>query len=131
MKHFASVCYGHLPQVSVFVRGRQHIPETFYFLILCYQVFSFFNVIYFTNFYPTKSKLFFYFYIFWILIYILFWKLAACSLPIPDCLKTPVLLYFEKNSYMIKVGLSPSKKNFLFASMIALQKWWKMLFISF
>ena len=30
----------------------------------------------------------------------------------------------------LKVGLSPSEKNFLFASIIALQKWWKMLFIS-
>ena len=31
---------------------------------------------------------------------------------------------------MLKVGLSPSKKHFLFASMIAFQKGWKMLFIS-
>ena len=30
----------------------------------------------------------------------------------------------------IKVGFPPSKKIVLFASMIALQKWWKMLFIS-
>ena len=31
----------------------------------------------------------------------------------------------------LKAGLSPSKKKkFLFASMKALQKWWKMLFIS-
>ena len=30
----------------------------------------------------------------------------------------------------LKVGLSHSKKKFLFASMIAFQKWWKMLFIS-
>ena len=52
-------------------------------------------------FYSTKSKLFFYFYIFWNLIYILFWKFAACSFPISDWLKTPVISYFEKKSNMI------------------------------
>ena len=30
----------------------------------------------------------------------LFCKIAACSFPISDCLKTPVLLYFEKKLYM-------------------------------
>ena len=77
------------------------MSETFYFLILCYQFFSFVNFFNFTNFYSTKSKLFFYFYIFWNLIYILFWKFAACSFPIFDWSKTPVLLYFEKKSYTI------------------------------
>ena len=56
----------------------------------------------FIDFYSTKSKHFFYFYIFWNLIYILLWKFVACSFPISDCLKTPVLLYFEKKkSYAI------------------------------
>ena len=32
--------------------------------------------------------------------------------------------------YFFKVGLSPSKNNFLFASMNVLQKWWKMFFVS-
>ena len=31
---------------------------------------------------------------------------------------------------VFKVGISPSQKKLLFASIIALQKWWKMLFIS-
>ena len=30
----------------------------------------------------------------------------------------------------LKVGLSPSKKNFFFALIIGLQKWWKMFFTS-
>ena len=37
--------------------------------------------------------------------------------------------HIKTENIFIKVGLSPSKKNILFASMIALQKWWKMLFI--
>ena len=66
------------------------------------SVLQFFSIVFnFANFYSTKSNFFSYFYIFWNLIYILFWKLAACSFPIFDWSKTPVLLYFEKNSYMI------------------------------
>ena len=34
-------------------------------------------------------------------IHILFWKFEACSFPIFDWSKTPVVLYFEKKSYMI------------------------------
>ena len=37
------------------------------------------------------------------------------------------LLFLKK---LFKVGISPYQKTFLFASMIALQKWWKMFFIS-
>ena len=63
---------------------------------------SVFSILFnFINFYSTKSKLFFYCYIFRYLIYILFRKFAACSFLISDWLKTPVLLYFEKKSYMI------------------------------
>ena len=36
----------------------------------------------------------------------------------------------KKDKTVLKVGLSPCKKSFLFASVIALQKWWRMLFIS-
>ena len=81
-------------------RRRQHTPETFYFLTLGYQFFIPFNFFTLTNFY---SNLFFYFYIFWytFLIFILFWKFGACSFPISDWLKTPILLYFEKKRYMI------------------------------
>ena len=61
----------------------------------------FFNLIWFCRFYSTKSKLFLYFYIFWNLLYILFWKFAACSFPIFHWSKTPLLLYFEKKSHMI------------------------------
>ena len=45
-----------------------------------------------------------------------------------------VCIYYNQSLALkildMKVGLSPSKKHFLFALMIALQKWWKMLFIS-
>ena len=54
---------------------------------------------------------------------------------------SPVLCYFRYVSYLqvfdqngellrfnLKVGLSPSKKKILFASMTALQKWWKNAF---
>ena len=47
------------------------------------------------------SKLFFYFYIFWNLLYILFWTFAACSFSTSDWLKKPVLLYFERKSHII------------------------------
>ena len=36
----------------------------------------------------------------------------------------------KKDKTVLKVGLSFCKKKFLFASVIALQKWWRMLFIS-
>ena len=65
------------------------------------SVLYFFNSSWFCHFYSTKSKCFFYFCIFWNLLYILFWKFRACSFPISDWLKTPVLLYFEKKSHMI------------------------------
>ena len=57
----------------------------------------FLNFIWFCHFYSTRFKLFFFFYIFWNLIYILIWTLAACSFPISDWLKTLVLLYFQRN----------------------------------
>ena len=34
----------------------------------------------------------------------------------------------EGGGHLFEVGLSPSNNFFLFASMIALQKWWKVLF---
>ena len=75
--------------------------QLFCFLVSCYQFFIFFNFIWFCHFYYLKSKLFFYFYIFWNLLYILFWKFEAYSFPIFDWLKTSVPYYFEKKSHMI------------------------------
>ena len=43
----------------------------------------------------------------------------------------PHFEFFRIYKRGLKVWLSPSKKLFLFASMITLQKWWKMLLISF
>ena len=162
----------------IFVRRRQHIPETFCFLISCHQFFRFFSFIWFCLFYSTKfrsshqrcsikkgvlknfakftgkqlcqglffnkvaacnvfkkrlwhryfpvnfakfleylfyrtplddcfykCKLFIFtfliFNIFWNLLCIFFWKFAACSFPVYDWLKTPVLLHFHKKSHMI------------------------------
>ena len=65
-------------------------------------VLQFFSILFnFIKFYFTKSKLIFYLYIIWNLIYILFWIFAAWSFQISDWLKTAALLYFEKKSYMI------------------------------
>ena len=91
----------HLLQVSFFLQRRQIILETFWFLISCYQFFSFFNFIWFYCFYFIKSKLLFYLSIFWNLLCSLFWKLEAYSFPMSDWLKAPALLYCEKKPHMI------------------------------
>ena len=83
------------------LRQRQYTPETLLPNVLLW-VLQFFSILFnFIKFYFTKSKLIFYSYIIWNLIYILFWKFAACSFQISDWLKTAALLYFEKKSYMI------------------------------
>ena len=63
----------------------------------------------------------------------LFWYCKyAGSLFLSNCGKEHYIIKFQLSWINFKVGLSPSKKHFLllFASMIALQKWWKMIFIS-
>ena len=66
--------------IKPWFQRRQHIPETFCFLISCHQFlfyfifFFFFNFFEFFFFFSTKSKLFFYFYITWNLLYII-WKI--------------------------------------------------------
>ena len=63
---------------------------------------SFLSILFdFVIFTPPNQNFFFYFYMFWNLQYILFWKLAACSFLIYGWLKIPVLLYFEEKSHMI------------------------------
>ena len=50
---------------------------------------------------------------------------------LPSYLNVCSKLFKRKiNNVHKKVGLSPSQQTFLFSSMIDLQKWWKMLFIS-
>ena len=73
-------------------------------LLSVLQFFQFYLIL--PIFTPT-NLLFCYIYIFWNLIYILIWKLAVCSFPISDWIKTPVLLHFEKSHIRLTRKVDP------------------------
>ena len=77
-----------IPQVSIFLRQTAHSRDILLLDILLsvLQFFQFYLIL--PIFTPSDLNFFFYFYIFWNLIYILFWKFAACSFLIDDWLKT-------------------------------------------
>ena len=100
---YQTFCLGLLTPFA-FVQPRQHIPETFCFLIPWYSAIRssvLFNSILFYFAIFTPPSLNFFLFIYFMKIYILFWKFAACSFPICDWLKAPVLLYFEQKPHMI------------------------------
>ena len=90
--------------IKPWFQRRQHIPETFCFLISCHQFlfyfifFFFFSILLnFAVFTPPNLNGFSTS-ILPEICYTLFGKFGACYL-ISDWLKTPVLLYFVKKSY--------------------------------
>ena len=63
--------------------------------------FSVFSILFDFAIWPPTLNFFFLRLYFLNSLYVLFWKFAACSFPIFDRLKTPVLLCFEKKSHVI------------------------------